>query len=243
MNVSSLHSPTVYPHWAMSDKLQIVTIDGPSGVGKSTVSRLLAQRLGYTYLDTGAMYRAVAYACKKTGIDPGNEKGVASILENFNIDLQPPAQPDDDVRVYLNSEEITRFLRTPEIGMMASKVSTLPVVRKKLTSLQRQIGQQGKIVAEGRDTGTVVFPNASWKFYLDASPEERARRRTEQLEQKGMKVDQASILQQIIKRDRDDSTRSLAPLKPAGDAVIIDSSRMSAEDVVKVMLSHITHSK
>ena len=224
-----------------SDKQNIVTIDGPSGVGKSTVSRLLAQRLGYTYLDTGAMYRAVAFACREAGIDPGDERAVANLLKNLHIDLQPPVQEDSDVRVYLNSSEITQFLRTPEMGMMASKVSALPVVREKLTMLQRQIGQHGEIVAEGRDTGTVVFPNAAWKFYLDASPEERARRRAEQLKQKGMEVDQTAILEQIIKRDRNDSTRSVAPLKPADDAVIIDSSRMSAEDVVNIMISHIAH--
>ncbi len=222
----------------MSDKLHIVTIDGPAGVGKSTVSRLLAQRLGYTYLDTGAMYRAVAWACQQAGIDPGDEQGVESVLQNFRMELQPPARAEDDVRVFLNSQEVTPFLRTPETGMMASTVSALPMVREKLTHLQRQIGQQGKIVAEGRDTGTVVFPEAAWKFYLDATPEERARRRTAQLEKKGMQVDKDAILQQIIERDRKDSSRSLAPLKPAADAVIIDSSRMAAQDVVKAMLAH-----
>jgi len=227
----------------MSDKLNIVTIDGPSGVGKSTVSRLLAQRLGYTYLDTGAMYRAVALACREADIAPSDERTVAALLKKFSLNLEPPDQVDADVRVFLNSREITRFLRTPEIAMTASKVSVLPVVREKLTQMQRQIGQHGEIVAEGRDTGSVVFPEASWKFYLDASPEIRARRRAEQLEQKGIKVDQAAILEQIIKRDRNDSTRSLAPLKPADDAVIVDSSRMSAEDVVKIMISHITHTK
>ena len=227
----------------MSDQLDIVTIDGPAGVGKSTVSRLLAQRLGYTYLDTGAMYRAVAHACNQAGIDPGDEQGVATMLNKFNIELQPPAKAEDDVRVFLNSREITPYLRTPETGMLASAVSALPVVRRKLTHLQRQIGQQGKIVAEGRDTGTVVFPEAAWKFYLDATPEERARRRAEQLEQRGMDVDRAAILQQIIERDQNDSTRSLAPLKPAADAVIIDSSRISAEDVVKAMLARIATTK
>ncbi len=224
----------------MSDKLRIVTIDGPAGVGKSTVSRLLAQQLGYTYLDTGAMYRAVAYGCQQAGIDPGDEQGVATMLKNFNIELQPPGKAEDDVRVFLNSREITPFIRTPETGMMASAVSALPVVRQKLTILQRQIGKQGKIVAEGRDTGTVVFPEAAWKFYLDATPEERARRRVEQLKRRGMHVDIATILQQIIARDQNDSTRSIAPLKPADDAIVIGSSHMSADDVVNLMLSHIS---
>ncbi|MCF6186645.1 MAG: (d)CMP kinase, partial [Desulfobulbaceae bacterium] len=212
----------------MSEKLQIVTIDGPSGVGKSTVSRGLADRLGFVYLDTGAMYRAVAYGCREGGVDVEDEQAVGRFLQDLHIELLPPKRPDDDVRVFLGGQEISGFIRTPEMGMLASKVSALPVVRQKLTVMQQKMGRAGKIVAEGRDTGTVVFPQAAWKFYLDADPEERARRRINQLTLKGERVDEQEILAQIIKRDRDDSERTIAPLKAADDAVRIDASRLSA---------------
>ena len=221
----------------MSEKHNIVTIDGPSGVGKSTVAGLLAQRLGFTYLDTGAMYRAVAYAVQQRGINSDDQRAIAALLRTLTINLLPPVGEGEGVRVFVDGREITQFLRTQEIGMLASKVSSLPVVRKKLTQLQRQIGQHGNIVAEGRDTGTVVFPDAAWKFYLDARPEERARRRAEQLAQRGVKVDQSKILEQILQRDHDDRTRTLAPLKAADDAVIIDSTSSSAENIVEQMLS------
>jgi len=220
----------------MSEKLQIATIDGPSGVGKSTVSRGLADRLGFVYLDTGAMYRAVAYGCREGGVDVEDEQAVGRFLQDLQIELLPPGRPDDDVRVFLGGREISGFIRTPEMGMLASKVSALPIVRQKLTALQQGMGRVGKIVAEGRDTGTVVFPQAAWKFYLDADPEERARRRINQLTLKGERVDEQEILAQIIKRDRDDSERTIAPLKAAEDAVRIDSSRLSAAEVIERML-------
>jgi len=221
----------------MSEKHNIVTIDGPSGVGKSTVAGLLAKRLGFTYLDTGAMYRAVAYAVQQKGINSDDQRAIAGLLHTLTINLLPPDGEGEGVRVFVDGREITQFLRTQEIGMLASRISSLPVVRNKLTHLQRQIGQHGNIVAEGRDTGTVVFPDAAWKFYLDARPEERARRRAEQLAQRGVKVDQSKILEQILQRDHDDRTRTLAPLKAADDAVIIDSTSSSAENIVEQMLS------
>lgn len=224
----------------MSESLQIVTIDGPSGVGKSTVSRRLAARLGFTYLDTGAMYRAVAYGCKQAGVDIDNEQAVGDLLHNMRIELLPPEQSEDDVRVFLNGKEISAFVRTPEMGMWASKVSALPVVRKKLTDMQQAMGRAGKVVAEGRDTGTVVFPGAAWKFYLDASPEERARRRVLQLRQQGEQVNEAEILAQIVQRDQDDSRRTLAPLKAAADAIHINSDHLNADEVVARMLAEIT---
>ena len=137
---------------------RIVTIDGPSGGGKSTVSRALAARLGFTYLDTGAMYRAVAYKCRREGVDPLDEARLAALLDSTRIDLLPPAEGGDDVRVLLDGEEVGALLRTPEMGLLASRVSARPLVRRRLTVLQQKIGEAGAVVAEGRDTGTVVFP-------------------------------------------------------------------------------------
>jgi cytidylate kinase len=229
----------------MSKKLGIVTIDGPSGSGKSTISRLLAARLGYTYLDTGAMYRAVGLKVKEAGLDLDQEAGRAALpdlLAEIDITLAPAASADDDARVFVNNKEVSHLIRTAEMGMVASRVSAEPVVREKLTEMQRQIGSRGGIVAEGRDTGTVVFPKAEYKFYMDASPEERARRRQLQLREKGQEEDYQKLLEQIIKRDHDDSARSLAPLTPAQDAVIVDTSAMSIEAVARHMLEKIQSS-
>lgn len=218
----------------MADKPPIVTIDGPSGAGKSTISRMVAARLHFTYLDTGAMYRAVGLAVERQGIELNDHAALQCCLDGIAIELLP--NDDDDVRVLLNGEDISAAIRTPAMGMIASAVSAQPLVREKLTELQRRIGNQGGIVAEGRDMGTVVFPAARHKFYLDASPEERARRRCDQLRQKGRQVDEQEILDQIVKRDYDDSKRALAPLKPAADAVIVDTSTMAPEAVVECML-------
>lgn len=221
------------------DKQRIVTIDGPSGGGKSTVSRALAAKLHFTYLDTGAMYRAVAFQCREKGIDPADSQGLEALLAAICIELLPPAEGEDDVRVLVDGREVGSQLRTPEMGMLASKVSALPQVRQTLTRLQREIGAGGRIVAEGRDTGTVVFPRAAWKFFLDASPEVRARRRAAQLRSKGEEVDEAHLLAQIVKRDRDDRERSLAPLTAAPDALIIDSTGLPVEEVVRRMYEKI----
>jgi len=224
----------------MCEHRAIVTIDGPSGGGKSTVSRALAARLGFTYLDTGAMYRAVAYTCQELGVDPLDSVQLESLLETIRIELLPPAPGEDDVRVIVDGREVGWYLRTPEMGMLASTVSAQPLVRRKLTALQQQIGAAGRIVAEGRDTGTVVFPEAAWKFFLDASPEIRARRRAAQLRSKGETVDEQQLLAQIIKRDRDDRERTIAPLKAAADAVLIDSTGRPVDEVIDLMYDRVT---
>ena len=222
----------------MSGPPLIVTIDGPSGSGKSTISRLLAHRLKAAYLDTGAMYRAVGLAAQRQGLDLDDQEAVAGLLEALDLDLSPG---EEDTRVLLNGEDVSLAIRTPDMGMMASRVSAIDAVRQRLTRLQRELAKNQPVVAEGRDTGTVVFPQAAHKFYLVATPEERARRRTAQLAEKGIAADYQDILGQIVERDRQDSTRPLAPLQPAPEAVRIDSSVLSIDQVVDLMLATINH--
>ena len=223
----------------MVEKQNIITIDGPSGAGKSTISKLLAARLYYTYLDTGAMYRVVGLLVERTGLDlqaANSKEKLVQLLDSFDLKLAP-GQENQETRAFLNGEDVSETIRTPEMAMVASRVSAEPEVRKKLSDMQRVMGSKGAIVAEGRDMGTVVFPDAKYKFFLDATPEERALRRQKQLLEKGQKVEYEEILSQIRKRDQDDSSRSLAPLKPAADAIVIDSSEMSIEEVVSFMLA------
>ena len=219
----------------------VVTIDGPSGAGKSTISKLLATRLHYTYLDTGAMYRLVGLKVQRSGLDleaEGAQQQLARLLAESDLALAA-AEGGGETRAFLDGEDVSEVIRTPEMAMVASRVSAEPLVRKKLTEMQQKIGSKGAIVAEGRDMGTVVFPGAAHKFFLDATAGERARRRVKQLEEKGQKVKFDEILAQIAKRDQDDRSRSLAPLKAAADAVIIDSSAMTIEEVVDFMLAGI----
>ena len=223
----------------MVEKKNIITIDGPSGAGKSTISKLLAAKLHYTYLDTGAMYRVVALQVERSGLDLEAEnagKKLEQLLDTLDMTLAPGGQ-GQETRAFLESQDVSEAIRTPEMAMLASRVSAEPQVRKKLTEMQRAIGNRETIVAEGRDMGTIVFPDAKHKFFLDATPEERALRRQKQLREKGLQVEYEELLAQIRKRDRDDSSRALAPLRPAADAIVIDSSEMSIDEVVAFMLA------
>ncbi len=201
---------------------------------------MVAARLHFVYLDTGAMYRAVGLKIHQDHVDLDDHDALCHCLDSVEITFQP--RHDDDVHVLLNSIDVSAEIRTPEMSMVASRVSASPLVRKKLVALQQQIGENGGLVAEGRDMGTVVFPRARFKFFLNASVEERARRRCDQLRQRGQHVDHKEILDQIIKRDYDDSNRVHSPLMPADDAVIVDSSKMDPETVINFMLQYIAGS-
>lgn len=214
----------------------VVTIDGPSGAGKSTITKQIAAKLMFTYLDTGAMYRAVGLKIHRTGTNLDDRNALQKLLDTIDLHLVPD---ENGTRTILDEEDVSEAIRTPEMSMIASRVSADKLVREKLTLLQRNVGQEGSIVAEGRDMGTVVFPKANHKFFLDASPEERARRRQKQLAEQGQEVDFKETLEQIIKRDKDDSSRALSPLKPAEDAIIIESSEMTIDEVVDFMVKYI----
>lgn len=220
----------------MSEKQNIITIDGPAGVGKSTVSRRVAAATGFTYLDTGAMYRGVGLYLEEQGIETDNAELLEKKLEKLDLRLSPAADENSEVGVLVNGIDVTDAIRTPKMSMVASRVSAIAVVREKLTKMQRGYGDNGKIVAEGRDTGTIVFPDAAFKFFLTGRPEERARRRVEQLQDKGVEADFSQILAMTLERDKNDSEREIAPLKQADDAVCIDTTEMSVDEVVDKIL-------
>lgn len=211
----------------------IIAIDGPSGAGKSSVSREVARRLNYLYLDTGAMYRATALQAQRQGVSWDDAEALKRMCEGLEIEL---VWKDGKLHTLLGGEDVSEAIRTPEMSRGASRVSAHPPVREKLWELQRRVGREGGVVAEGRDIGTVVFPEAECKFYLDASPEVRARRRFEELRRKGLEVDFETTLNEVRQRDQDDQARALAPLKPAPDAVIIDSTSLTEAEVVEVLL-------
>lgn len=214
----------------------VIAIDGPSGAGKSTLARLLAGRLGYLYIDTGAMYRAVGWKAKQAGVAAGDEQALAGLCGRVVVTIKHDANVQ---RVFVDDVEVTAEIRTPEMGMMASAVSKSPAVRARLLTLQRSLGASGGVVMDGRDIGTVVFPGADVKFFLDASAEERGRRRYAELREKGMDVDLARITREIRERDAQDSGRTLAPLKRADDAFLIDSSAMTVDEVLAAMQAHV----
>ena len=217
----------------------LITIDGPAGAGKTTVSKRLAHLLGYIYVDTGALYRGVAVRAVAEGIAADDDDGLGKICNRLHLKF---VRSGDNLRLLANGEDITEAIRRPEIAMMASAVSARPVVRNYLLKVQRDLGDEKGAVFEGRDMGTVVFPNADIKFFLDASVNKRAYRRYLEL-----KANHSQSLDDVEsdmrRRDANDSTRAVAPLKPADDAIIVDSSEISAEEVVQYMLSHIQQQK
>ena len=218
----------------MSRPRPVIAIDGPAGVGKSTTSRELARRLGYTLVDTGALYRGVALAARERGISWDDEAAVTSVCPQ--IELGFVSQEDGTPRLLLDGVDRGDDIRTPEMSSGASQVSAYPGVRRALLGIQRDLGREGGVVLEGRDIGTVVFPDAEVKLFLTASAEERARRRVRDLEERGIPVDHDELLAKIKARDEADSTRAIAPLRPAEDAVILDSTSLDMEAVIQHVL-------
>jgi len=210
----------------------VVTIDGPAGAGKSSAARELARRLGFRLVDTGAMYRALAWAVRDAGLPPAESPALLALLERTRVELAGE-------RVLVDGRDVTAEIRTPEISEMTSTLSALRPVRDKLTPMQRAMAEAGGAVLEGRDTGSVVCPDAEVKFYLDADPEARARRRREELAARGVPVDLAAVRDEVARRDRQDMQRALAPtVRPAG-AVLIDSTDLDAEAVVQRLVDEV----
>lgn len=213
----------------------IITIDGPSGVGKSTVSKAVAEKTGCIYLDTGAMYRAIALKTAITGIDIQNGAELLSMLDSTSVGFRK--NPDGSLSVLLDGEDVAGRIRTPEISRLSSDVATKKPVREKLVAIQREAGRMGSIVAEGRDMGTYVFPDADFKFYLTATTEERVRRRWAQLRESGKEADLSEVEKELVRRDRQDSERAESPLHPSPNAVIIDTTNLLTDEVISKIIS------
>jgi len=214
-------------------KKLIIAIDGPVGSGKSTVARRVAALLGYVYIDSGAMYRAVALKALRRGVSLDDAGALATLAQATHIDLR--AQ-DDAQLVLLDDEDVTTAIRTPEVSQSASKIAVVPGVRHVLVAEQRRAGEQGGVVMEGRDIGSVVFPDAQLKIFLTASPEIRAERRWREHQQKGDAIDLARTLEEVHERDRRDRERSSSPLVRAPDAVVVDSTAMEPEEVARLIV-------
>ncbi|MDE7295032.1 MAG: (d)CMP kinase [Oscillospiraceae bacterium] len=213
-----------------------IAIDGPAGAGKSTIAKAAAKELGYIYVDTGALYRSIAYYVMSQGKDVKNTAEVEGLLQDIVPELK---YIDGQQHVFVNGEDVTGKIRTPEVSMATSVVSAIPRVRDFLFNLQQKIAVENNVIMDGRDIGTVVLPNADLKIFLTASPEARAERRYKELSEKGNAPAYEQVLSDIIKRDREDSTRKIAPLKQAADAVLLDTTDMTLEEATETIIGMI----
>ncbi|OBU18548.1 cytidylate kinase [Photobacterium aquimaris] len=220
----------------MSTHAPVITVDGPSGAGKGTLCMLLAEKLGWNLLDSGAIYRVLALAALHHGVDTESEDALVPLAAHLDVQFVAEGEL---VRVILEGEDVSDTLRTEKVGNAASKVAALPRVREALLRRQRAFSEQPGLVADGRDMGTVVFTSAEVKIFLDASAEERATRRMNQLQKKGLDVSFSSLLSEIQERDYRDRNRAVAPLRPADDALVLDSTEMSIEQVLEKVLAYV----
>ena len=212
-----------------------IAIDGPAGAGKSTISKAAAKRLGFIYIDTGALYRTVGLAATRAGVEPKEGKEVEQLLSQITVELT--FNDKGEQVVLLNKEDVSGLIRTPEASMMASSISAVPSVRAFLLDLQRDIAKTNNVIMDGRDIGTVILPDAEVKIFLTASPEARAKRRYDELVEKGMDVKYEDILQDVITRDYNDSHREIAPLKQADDAVLADTTEVDLDGSIELIIN------
>lgn len=216
----------------------VITIDGPSGSGKGTIAQLLAKALGWHFLDSGVLYRAIAWAVLAENVSLSDHDAIAALIRNALIEM-PVSERGDAAKIIYNQQDITSAIRSPECSQMASRVSALPFVREALLESQRAMRQFPGLVTDGRDMGTVVFPDAPLKFYFEASAKERAKRRYNQLKEKGKHVSLPHIEEELRARDERDASRSVSPLKPAEDAIVIDTTNQDIEGVFQTVLAHV----
>lgn len=216
----------------MANRGLIVAIDGPAGSGKSTVTHLLSKKLGYTHIDTGALYRAIAFQAIEFGLSLDDGLKIGNLAKKLNLSFR-------DGKIHVEDSDVSSYIRTPEISSAASKISAYPEVREALLGLQRKMGENGGVVLEGRDIGTVVFPNAQLKFFLTANVDSRAKRRQIELESKGTYLDLEDVKRQVIERDKADTERKHAPLKKADDAIEVDTTSMTIEEVVEHLAKYV----